>query len=229
MSIQLPAIFVNFKTYEKATADRAEALARICQQVSHETGVQVVVAVQDADIYRVSRRVTIPVFAEHIDPVGYGSYTGQIIPEAVKLNGAQGTILNHSEDRVRLDVLETAIRRAHEVGLITLACANTPEAAASIAELGPDLIAVEPPELIGSGRSVSKAKPEVITDTLARVRKVANIPVLCGAGIVDADDVRRAIALGARGILVASAVTKAKDPEKSLRDLARGFSRIEHA
>ncbi len=118
--------------------------------------------------------------------------------------------------------LEAAIRRAEEVGLMTMVCSNNPAVSAAVAALGPDYVAVEPPELIGTGIPVSKAKPEVITDTVELVRRVnPDVKVLTGgAGIsTGGEDVKKALELGSVGVLLASGVTKAKDPEKAIRDL----------
>ncbi|MBI4451681.1 triose-phosphate isomerase, partial [Candidatus Woesearchaeota archaeon] len=108
------------------------------------------------------------------------------------------------------------------VPLFTIACAATPAEAARIAKLKPDMIAIEPPDLIGTGISVSKARPSVITATTHRIRK---IPVLCGAGITTGDDVAKAVELGVAGILVASAVTNAKDPKKVLMEFVKAFKK----
>ncbi len=87
--------------------------------------------------------------------------------------------------------------------------------------LKPTAVAIEPPELIGSGTSVSKVKPEVVSGTVDLIRRQRNdVAILCGAGIVNGDDVRSAIKLGADGILVASGVVKAKDPRAAVLDLA---------
>lgn len=77
-------------------------------------------------------------------------------------------------------------------------------------------MAIEPPELIGSGIPVSKASPEVVTGA---VKAAAGVKVLCGAGISKGEDVKAAIELGTHGVLLASGVTKAADPEAALRGL----------
>ena len=215
-----PIIAINFKTYIEATGERALAIAKAAEKVWKETGITIVVAPQLADLYRIAQEVEIPVFAQHIDPIKPGSHTGHVLPEAVKEAGAVGTLLNHSENRMVLADLEASIRRAEEVGLITMVCSNNPAVSAAVAALGPDYVAVEPPELIGTGIPVSKAKPEVITDTVELVRKVnPEVKVLTGAGISTGEDVKKALELGSVGVLLASGVTKAKDPEKAIRDL----------
>ena len=167
--MKLPTIIVNFKTYESATGEKALQLAKIHEKVAKETGLSFGVCVQAVDLGRIAGEVNIPVFAQHIDPVGYGSSTGHILPEAVKAAGAYGTLLNHAERQISFDVLEDSIKRAKEVGLYTLVCANTPQAGEEIAKFDPDLIAVEPPELIGGDVSVSNAQPEVITQAIELV------------------------------------------------------------
>jgi triosephosphate isomerase len=146
------------------------------------------------------------------------------VGEIVKEAGAKGTLLNHSEHRLLLSDIDTVIRRATEEGLETLVCADTPTVAAAVAALAPTMIAIEPPELIGTGIPVSKAKPEIVLDTLRLVRIVnTDIPVLTGAGITSGDDAAAAIRLGTVGVLVASAVMKASDPEAKMRELAEAM------
>ena len=106
MGLKTPLIIVNFKTYESATGRNAEQLAKICEKVAKQTKINIAVAVQDADIYRVSHTVKIPVLSEHMDPISYGAHTGHILPEDIKENGAKGSLLNHSEDRFEIDDLE---------------------------------------------------------------------------------------------------------------------------
>ncbi|NQU98824.1 triose-phosphate isomerase [Candidatus Woesearchaeota archaeon] len=223
MKLETPVIIVNFKAYIQGTGSGAGRLAKICEKVAHDTGKNIVIAVEEVDLHRISSMVDISVFSEHMDPIHPGAHTGQNLPEALKENGAKGTILNHSEDRFRIDMLKGSISRAKELELVTVVCANDADTAEAVAAFEPDFIAVEPPELIGGDISVSTSKPEVITDTIAQVKKVAAIPVLCGAGVKSGEDVKKAIELGADGILIASGIVKAEDPEKALRELAEAL------
>jgi triosephosphate isomerase len=218
--MNLPVIIVNFKTYESATGEKALQLAKIHEKVAKETGLSFAVCVQPADVYRISNEVEIPVFAQHIDPVVYGSNTGHVLPESMKESGAFGTLLNHAERQIDEETLKKSIQRAKEVGLFTVVCANTPEMGSKIADYGPDLIAVEPPELIGGDISVSNAKPEIITQAVDLIGKGK---VLVGAGVKTGEDTKKAIELGASGVLLASGVTKAQDPYSVLLDLAKGL------
>lgn len=213
-------IITNFKTYESATSERALYLAEVHDEVAEATGADIRVAVQATDIFRVARGVKIPVLAQHIDPITYGSHTGHLLPESVKLEGAVGTILNHSERRLDRETLKKSIERAKEVGLEVILCAETPEEGESFLEFNPDYIAVEPPELIGGDISVSSAQPEIIENA---VKLIGGDKLLVGAGVKTGEDVKKCIELGAKGVLLASGVTKAEDPKTVLMDLADGL------
>lgn len=220
-SVRFPIIVVNFKTYKEATGVKAVALAKIAEKVSEETNVCIAVAPQYSDLYRVASEVSIPVFAQHIDPIEPGAYTGHILAESVKEAGAIGSLINHSERRMQLADIDVCVKRCRTLGLISLVCTNTPEVSAAAAALNPDIIAYEPPELIGTGIPVSKAKPEAVTDALKLVGMVnPKVIVLCGAGISRGEDVKVALQLGTKGVLLASGVVKAKDPYSILREMA---------
>jgi triosephosphate isomerase len=122
--------------------------------------------------------------------------------------------------------LERCIGRAKQVGLEVLACAEDAARADAIMkmETRPDMIAIEPPELIGGDLSVSTANPGIITETVLRIKSVApGIRVLCGAGIRTRKDVETAIGLGADGVFVASGIVKAEDRERAMAELAGGL------
>jgi triosephosphate isomerase len=222
--VKTPIAVVNFKTYTEGTGKKAVELARSAEKVSSETGVCFAVAPQYVDILLIVNSVDIPVFAQHIDPFKPGSYTGHVLPEAVKEAGAVGTLINHSERRLRLADIDEAVTRAREVGLASVVCTNNTAVSASAAALKPDMIAIEPPELIGTGIPVSKAKPEVVTSTVDSVKRVnRDVVVLCGAGITNGEDVSAALRLGTEGVLVASGIVKSKDPHKVMLEFAQAM------
>ncbi|NHJ13632.1 MAG: triose-phosphate isomerase [Candidatus Thorarchaeota archaeon] len=219
--IGLPVIAVNFKTYSQATGEKAVLLAQACEKVANEYDISVVVAPQIADLFRVSKAVDIPVFSQHMDPGDPGRFTGHVLGETLVEAGCSGTLLNHSEKRMQLADIDDSIRRADKLGLYTIVCTNNPLVSVAAASLTPSAIAVEPPELIGSGISVSQSQPEVITGTVERIRAVnKDAVILCGAGIGTGEDVKAAINLGSQGVLLASAVAKSDKPEAVLRGLA---------
>jgi triosephosphate isomerase len=218
---ETPIIVVNFKTYTEATGKRAVELAEKCERVHRETKVAVAVAPQLADLAKVAEAVSIPVYAQHTDPIKPGGYTGHVLAESVKEAGAMGTLINHSERQLKLSDIDQTIRIARENQLVSIVCANNPSTSTAVAALKPDVIAIEPPELIGTGISVSKAQPEVITGTIRLVREVnKKVTILCGAGISHGEDVAAALKLGTQGVLVASGIVKAKDPYTVTREFA---------
>ncbi|MEM1847293.1 MAG: triose-phosphate isomerase, partial [Acidilobaceae archaeon] len=165
------------------------------------------------------------IFVQHVDAIDMGAHTGFTPIEALKIEGIRGTIVNHSEHKLTYREVQKIIEKARTLGLETLACADTPEESAAVALLKPSFVAVEPPELIGTGIAVSKAKPEVITRAIEAVRRVSpEMPVLAGAGISSPQDVVRAVELGAAGVLVASAIMKSSNPSLKLREFVEAIA-----
>jgi triosephosphate isomerase len=224
LKLNEPMIIINFKTYIEATGKKAVELAKQADKVSKETVVQIIVSPQTIYLTKIVETVEIPVFTQHLDPITPGNNTGHILAEAIKEAGATGTLINHSEKQLRLIDIQTAIEIAREKKLITCVCANNPATSTAVATLKPNITAIEPPELIGTGISVSKAKPEIITNTVKLVHKInKNMPILCGAGISHAEDITKAIELETSGVLVASGIVKAKNPYDILNTFANAI------
>ncbi len=225
--MKTPVLAVNYKAYPTAFGEKGLAIALAAERVAdnYRGSLRVILAVPATEIARIAEVLdTVSVYAQHVDPVEPGAHTGYLPVEAAKEAGARGTLLNHSEHQVKLSHIDTVVRRAAALGLETLVCADTPTAAAAAAALSPTMVAVEPPELIGTGIPVSRAKPEIVTDTVKLVHMVnPDIPILTGAGITSGEDASAAIRLGTVGVLVASAVMKAKDPEAKLNELAEAL------
>ena len=222
-----PFLLINFKTYLEATGKRAVDLALKMEKVGKETGVKVGVAPQFCDIAQVAAHVEMPVFAQHIDAITPGAFTGHVLAESVSAAGATGTLINHSERNLKLPEIERGVQHAREVGLTIVVCAGTARLGAAVAVLEPDMVAIEPPDLIGTGRAVSKASPGIITDSVKRIRNVnLAVTILCGAGISTGEDVYAALKLGTNGVLVASGVVKASTPEEVLMDFCNAVRRL---
>jgi triosephosphate isomerase len=204
-------VLINLKAYP---CDPVE-IATIAADVAETTGVRIAIAPQAADIESVAE-TGVETWAQHVSPVEHGSHTGSTLAEAVSRAGARGTLLNHSENRLRLADVDAGLRAAERAGLETIVCANNPRQIAAAARLEPDSVAVEPPALIGTGTPVSKADPEIVTDS---VEAASGVPVLCGAGISTGADLVAAEKLGAEGVLLASGVAKADDPRAALEAL----------
>ena len=222
--LKTPVIVLNVKTYTEATGDNALAIAILMDKISKETGASMAIAVQATDILLCAKKINIPVFAEHIDPIKPGSHTGWTLPEAVKAAGAVGTLINHSEHRLLLADIDVCISRAKELNLDHIVCSNNVATSKTIAAFSPNFVAVEPPELIGGDISVTTADPGIVSKTVEAVKNIdKNVKILCGAGVKDGKDVAKAIELGADGVLLASGVVKAKDKKSVIYDLASGL------
>jgi triosephosphate isomerase len=215
-----PLIVINFKTYEEGTGEKGLNLAKICEEVSEERGVNIIVVPQFLDIYKISSSVRISVFSQHIDPIKYGSHTGHILAESVKEAGAIGSLLNHSERRLKLADIEASLVKLKELEMTSIICTNNINTTKAAASLNPDFVAIEPPELIGSGIPVSKAQPEIVSESVEAVEKInPKVKTLCGAGISKGEDLKAALDLGASGVLLASGVVCAKDQKNALLEL----------
>jgi triosephosphate isomerase len=222
--LKTPVIVLNVKTYAEATGKKVLDIAMLMDKICQETGASMAIAVQATDIKNCAEKVSIPVFSEHIDPIKPGSHTGWTLPEAVKAAGAVGTLINHSEHRLKLADIDFCISRAKELGVDHIICSNNVSTSKAIAAFSPNFIAVEPPELIGGDISVTSADPGVVSDSVNAVQQVDNnVKVLCGAGVKNGKDVAKAVELGTAGVLLASGIVKAKNQESVIRDLTSGL------
>lgn len=208
-------VLINLKAYAADPAEIGEAAA----EVAADADVDVAVAPQTADLARVAD-TGVETWAQHVSPVDHGSYTGSTLAESVAANGAVGTLLNHSERRLRLADIDAGIEAAERADLGTVVCANDPDQIAAATALGPDAVAVEPPALIGGDTPVSQADPDIVEDAVAAAKGVdPSVDVYCGAGISTGEDIAASRELGADGVLLASGVAKAEDPRAALEDL----------
>lgn len=204
-----PIVVVNFKTYKQGTG--VIKLAKAIEKVRKN----IIVGVQPEDIYEISNSTKLKVFSQHVDFFPPGRSTGYIIPESVKADRAAGTFLNHSEHKLNYSILKKTIARCRKIGLKTMVFAGSLKEAEKIQKLKPSYLIYEPPELIAGKISVSESKPEVIKN----IKRKLKMKFLVGAGIHTKEDVKVAMKLGAAGIALSSAITKAKNPGKKLREL----------
>ena len=174
----------NFKAFPEALGAKGLRLAEACATITEETGASIAVAPALPDLGAIAKRVRIPVLAQHVDAVGPGERTGWTPPEAILAAGAAGTLLNHSERKLSPREIAVSVERCTDLGLEVVCCADALIAAERCAKLGPDFLAIEPPELIGGRVSVTTAKPDVVATAVDRVRAVnPHVQVLCGAGV----------------------------------------------
>jgi triosephosphate isomerase (TIM) len=222
-----PILILNFKNYLEVAGQGSVKLARAAQQVSNSLDgrIQIVACPPQPALSLVKENVDIPVFSQHIDDAKAGSTTGFFIPEMAKSFGAQGSLINHSEHRIDSPkIIQTIVDSLRKLEMVSVVCARSASEVSDIALFRPDYIAIEPPELIGSGKAVSKENPSIVTDSIEAAAKVSSeVKVICGAGITDSADVRSALKLGARGILVASGVIKASSWVDKIAELTSGY------
>jgi triosephosphate isomerase len=222
-----PILILNFKNYLEVAGQGSIKLAKAAQLISKSLDgrMQIVVCPPQPALSLVRENVDIPVFSQHVDDAKEGSTTGYFIPEIAKSFGAEGSLINHSEHRIgRPETIQNLVNNLRKLQMVSVVCARSASEVSDIARFNPDYIAIEPPELIGSGKAVSKENPAIVTDSIEAATKVSQeVKVICGAGITDAADMRSALKLGAKGILVASGVIKAASWADKISELASGY------
>jgi triosephosphate isomerase (TIM) len=198
-------------------------LAKRVDALSRAYDVRVIVTPQYVDIPAVAQAVErVMVFAQHMDALPPGRGVGSVLPEAVKAAGAQGVLLNHVERRLSRAELAETMRRAGEVGLATMVCADDVEDAVGIARLSPDVIIVESPDLIAGGRREdSRGAVAAANEAIRQVDP--SIRVLHGAGINGPQDVYEVTAAGAQGAGSSSAIFTAPDPAAMLEAMIKAM------
>ena len=214
---------INCKNYEEISGDKIIKFVKIAEKVSKKYKVKIAISPPQHLIGLVSGS-SIPILAQHVDVSKVGSTTGFIVPELLKKSKVTGSLINHSEHRITSKEIEKLVSKLSELKMISILCVKDVAEVKKYLKLNPDYIAIEPPELIGSGKAVSTEKPELI----AKAAKVVNdsknkTKLLCGAGIVSGEDVAKASELGSEGILVASGIIKAKSWNKIISEFSKAL------
>jgi len=212
---KLPLIIINFKTYKEGTGENALKLAKRLESVARKFKGTIAIAPQFCDIKELSEKIKLPIIAQHIDTIDYGAYTGHILAQSVKEAGAVGTLINHSEKPLKREDVNKAIQIAKRVKLKTFVCVPNIKEAKEVAKFSPDYIAFEVPELISTGRAISREMPKSVKTFVTTIEKInPKIIPLCGAGISSYEDIKAAIELGTKGVIVSKAVVTSRNPEK---------------
>ncbi len=213
---------INYKTYPEATGKKGLELSKHIDKFGK--GI-LGIAPQHSDLAVVCEKIKAPVFAQHVDAIQAGRNTGYVTPYSIKRIGCSGTLLDHSEHLMKEAILKKTMKLCRKEGLKVILCADDTRQLKLHLKLKPDVIVYEPPELIATGKSVSKAKPSVLKKTIALANK-AKIPVWCGAGISSVEDVKIAGELGAEGVLIASWVVKNRNKKKTVQNLVKALKKM---
>jgi triosephosphate isomerase (TIM) len=217
-------IIINCKNYLEVAGDKILQLSQIAKDISNSNKVQIMIAPPQNCLFYLSQFIKLPLICQHIDDEKIGATTGFTIPELAKSYGAAGSLINHSEHRIEHTHIQNLVERLRKLNMTSIVCAATSKEVGELARLNPNMIAIEPPELIGTGKAVSKVNPSIITKSVKEAGKHSeNIQVICGAGIVDKTDVQSAINLGSKGILLASGLIKSGAWQDKLIELCEGF------
>ena len=214
---------INCKNYDEISGEKIIKLAKISEKISRKYKIPIAISPPHHLIPLITK-FKITVLTQHLDDKKIGSTTGFMIPEIVKKSKINGSIINHSEHRISEKEIKNLIQKLKKLKLKTVLCVKNINEVKKYVKLNPTFIAIEPPELIGTGRAISTERPHLITKAVDSVKSAKNsTKLLCGAGIVSGNDVARAKQLGSKGILVASGIVKAKNWEKIIEEFSRAL------
>ncbi len=215
-------IVLNLKNYP-ASLEKSRYFSEVVGEVVKGSKVRIILCPPTIKLMDSAEKHT-DVFSQHVDGNALGAFTGTTPAASLPSINVKGSLVNHSERRIPMEEIENTVKELKKNKLQSIVCAESPKEVKKIAEFKPNYIAIEPPELIGSGISVCDAKPEVITNSINVLEEVkSKIPLLCGAGVSNKKDVEKALEFGAKGVLLASAFVKAKDPKEFLKGLVSVF------
>ncbi len=200
--------------YGETLLDMAKGLDKLAEKY----GVDVVLDIPDTEIYNVARHVKrVHVYSQHMDSIPVGRGMGRTLPEALKAAGAVGVMLNHAEHKLTLEEIEKAIKRADEVGLATMVCADSIEEVKAVAKLHPNILVAEPSELIGTGKPADKT---YVDEVIKVIREIdPEIKPFPSAGISKGEDCYNIIKAGASASGCSSAIAKAAEPLKLAEEM----------
>ena len=220
-NIRTPFFVVNPKAY--LYGEGSLALALEADRLAAEYDVDIFFTAQPCDLSMIAKATKhLIVTAQHMDGILPGRGMGSILPEAIKNAGAEATFLNHAECILSTERLADAVRRAKELDIIVLVCADSPEDARAIAELHPDIMICEPTSLIGSGNA-SDSEYKRRTNDLVRAVSPDTL-VVQAAGISTDRDVYDAILSGADGTGATSGIVAAPDPVLAMRSMVKALA-----
>ena len=214
---------INCKNYDEIAGDKIIKIAKISEKISRKYKIPIAIA-PPHNLIPLITKFKITVLAQHVDDKKVGSTTGFMVPEIIKKSKVGGSIINHSEHRISEKEIKLLVKRLQNLNMKTVLCVKNVNEVKKYVKLNPTFIAIEPPELIGTGKAISTERPTLIINAVQAVKSAKNsTKLLCGAGIISGQDVSKAKELGSKGILVASGIIKARNWEKIISEFCKGL------
>ncbi len=216
--MKFPILIVNLKNYKEASGVKAVRFFKYADEMRKIGNILIAPSILDTLSY--TPKYSHILIAQSTDTLDYGSSTGHIPMRRLFDAGITWSLINHSEYKLPHELIKKIVAESVKIGFETVVCVDSIEELNKLieADVKPAAYAIEPPELIGSGRSVSKYKPYVI-EKAVEIGESYGVPILCGAGVSNGEDVKAAVELGAMGVLVASAIVKAREPRNIMQEM----------
>lgn len=220
--IDTPFFICNPKSY--LYGEESLKLALAADRFAEEYGVDVFFTAPYADLANIKAHTKhVRVTAQHMDPIVPGRGMGHVLPESLKAAGAEAVFLNHAEHSLTLVDLVNTMKRANDLGIITIVCADCLEEAVAIAKLRPNILLCEPTALIGTGKTSGS---DYVIETVKSIKAIdKNILVMEASGITTGEDVYKTIMSGADGTGATSGILKAPDKEKRLEEMIQAIAK----
>jgi triosephosphate isomerase len=215
---------INLKNYIETAGDNTLRIVKDAEMVSEKLDVEIIISPPQPSLALIAKQTKLKVISQHIDLKKHGASTGFYIAEIIEKVGAIGSLINHSEHGIKTEEIKQSIEKLKEVKLLSFVCVKSLEELKVILKFEPDFIAIEPPELIGTQKSISSEKPYLIQKSNELIKQENNgSKLICGAGINKSEDIKTAVENGASGILVSSSITRANNWYEKIFELASAF------
>ena len=220
--MQSPFLIVNPKSY--LYGNESLKLAKAADQAAKDTGLPIIFTCPYADVRMIRENTeNIIVCVQSMDPLTPGRGMGHVLPESLKEAGADAVFLNHAENPKTLSDLYACIRRAAELDMTSIVCADSITEAKAVACMNPDVVLAEPTDLIGTGQVADDA---YTMEAIDQVRKVnPDVLVVVASGVSTAEDCYNMIRLGADGTGGTSGILNAPSPAVRIREMAEAIVR----
>ena len=221
-NMQSPFLIVNPKSY--LYGNESLKLAKAADQAAKDTGLPIIFTCPYADMRMIRENTeNIIVYVQSMDPLTPGRGMGHVLPESLKEAGADAVFLNHAENPKTLSDLYACIRRAAELDMTSIVCADSITEAKAVACMNPDVVLAEPTDLIGTGQVADDA---YTMEAIDQVRKVnPDVLVVVASGVSTAEDCYNMIRLGADGTGGTSGILNAPSPAVRIREMAEAIVR----